>query len=83
MACYHVYMSTEVLSVRVPEDIKQRLDALSSGTGRTASFYVNKALETYLEDLEDIYAADKAYREWEADGFATVAWDDAKAELGL
>jgi len=80
---YAVYMSTEVLSVRVPEDVKRRLDSLSSGTGRTASFYIIKALEEYLEDLEDIYAADQAYREWETDGFATLTWEDAKAELGL
>lgn len=76
-------MSTSVLSVRVPTDIKTRLDALSGGTGRPASFYVNRALEEYLEDLEDIFAADEAHRQWQDDDFATVSWPAAKAELGL
>ena len=76
-------MSTSVLSVRIPHDVKARLDSLSSQTGRTSSFYVLRALEEYLEDLEDGYAADQAYREWTDDGFATVPWADAKARLGL
>ena len=80
---YPVYMSTSVLSVRVPTEMKQRLDALRDRTGRASSFYVMRALEQYLDDLEDLFAADAAYREWEEDGFATVAWAEAKAELEL
>jgi len=76
-------MSTAVLSVRVPDEIKSHLDNLSHQTGRSASFYVLRALEEYLEDLEDAYTADQAYREWQTDSFATVAWQDTKTELGL
>ena len=76
-------MSTSVLSVRLPKEMKQRLDTLGDRTGRASSFYVMRALEQYLDDLEDLYSADAAYREWEDDGFATIAWADAKAQLDL
>ncbi|MDR2974251.1 MAG: DUF6290 family protein [Propionibacteriaceae bacterium] len=76
-------MSTAVMSVRVPEDLKERLDDLSQTTGRPSAFYVKQALEAYLEDLEDSYAADQAYKEWKADGFTSRDWTELKAEAGL
>jgi RHH-type rel operon transcriptional repressor/antitoxin RelB len=69
------------MSLRLPAEVKERLDALSQRTGRTSAFYVRQAVEQYLEDLEDAYAADQAYKEWEADGFKTYSWDELKAEL--
>jgi RHH-type rel operon transcriptional repressor/antitoxin RelB len=75
-------MST-VMSIRLPDEIKTRLDQLSEHTGRPGAFYVRRAVEEYLEDLEDTYAADEAYREWESDHQATRTWDEFKADLGL
>ena len=74
-------MSTAVLSTRLPVDLKLRLDALSQKTGRPSTFYVRRAVEEYLDDLEDAYAADEAYRAWEADGFATRPLADLADEL--
>jgi RHH-type rel operon transcriptional repressor/antitoxin RelB len=71
------------MSVRVPGEIKTRLDALSERTGRSGAFYIRRALEEYLEDLEDVYAADEAHKAWEAEGFPTRSWDEMKADLGL
>ena len=53
---YAVNMSTAVLSVRLPEDLKRRLDDLGSQTGRSATFYVREAVESYIDDLEYAYA---------------------------
>ncbi|EQA02740.1 ribbon-helix-helix, copG family protein, partial [Glaesserella parasuis MN-H] len=39
------------LTVRLPDELQQRLDHLSVQTGRAKSFYVKEALEAYLEDL--------------------------------
>ncbi|MDR0283279.1 MAG: DUF6290 family protein [Propionibacteriaceae bacterium] len=75
-------MSTAVMSVRLPDELKQRLDDLGTRTGRPSAFYVRRAVEAYLEDLEDVYAADEAYRDWAADGYATRPWADVRAELG-
>ena len=49
-------MSTTVLSVRLPDDLKRRLDELGSRTGRPATFYVREAIESYIDDLEYAYA---------------------------
>jgi len=44
-------------SVRLPDDILYRLNALSVSTHRTKSFYIVEALNRCLEDFEDIYTA--------------------------
>jgi RHH-type rel operon transcriptional repressor/antitoxin RelB len=48
-------MSTEVVSIRVPAEMKSRLDALAETTGRSAAFYVKAALEDRMDDLEWAY----------------------------
>lgn len=48
-----------MLAIRLPADIEQRLDALAKATGRTKTFYVREAILEHLEDLEDIYLAEK------------------------
>lgn len=54
-ACENVYMSTGVLSVRLPDDVKARLDALAAATGRPAAFYVREAVTEHLDELEYAY----------------------------
>ena len=44
-------------SVRLPLEIKQRLDALASHTGRTTAFLLRQIIEQGIEDVEDYYAA--------------------------
>jgi len=51
-----------MLTVRLPEEIENRLNALAEQTGRPKSYYVKEAIENYLEDMEDLYAAETAYR---------------------
>nr|CDL66140.1 unnamed protein product [uncultured bacterium] len=46
-----------VLSLRLADDVKERLDRLSAVTRRPAAVYVREALEAHLDDLEDYYAA--------------------------
>ncbi len=43
------------LTVRLPDEINLRLNSLAKKTGRSKSFYVRKAIEEKLEDLEDLY----------------------------
>lgn len=44
-----------MLTIRLPESVEERLNTLSSETGRTKSFYVKEALNRYLEEMEDVY----------------------------
>lgn len=48
-------MSTGVLSVRLPKDIKARLDSLAAATGRPAAFYVREAVAEHLAEIEYAY----------------------------
>jgi RHH-type transcriptional regulator, rel operon repressor / antitoxin RelB len=46
-------------SVRLPDDLDTRLDHLSEITGRSKAYYVKEALLEYLDDIEDIYLAER------------------------
>ena len=48
-----------MLAIRLPEKIEKRLDRLAKRTGRTKTYYAREAILEYLDDLEDIYLAEK------------------------
>ena len=48
-----------MLAIRLPEDIEERLEALAKRTGRTKTFYARQAILQHLEDLEDVFLAEK------------------------
>ena len=50
-----------MLAIRLPEGIEERLDILAKATGRTKTFYAREAILEHLDDLEDIYLAEKRY----------------------
>lgn len=53
---YTVNMSSDVISVRIPHEMKVKLDELAKTTHRPASFYVKQALEVSLDRLEWTYS---------------------------
>lgn len=48
-----------MLAIRLPADIETRLTALAEATGRTKTFYARQAITQYLDDLEDLYLAER------------------------
>ena len=46
-----------MLAVRIPDAFEDRLAKLAKLTGRPKSFYVRRALETHLDEIEDTYTA--------------------------
>jgi RHH-type rel operon transcriptional repressor/antitoxin RelB len=48
-----------MLAIRLPPEIEKRLEDLAKKTGRTKTFYARAAITEYIEDLEDIYLAEK------------------------
>jgi RHH-type transcriptional regulator, rel operon repressor / antitoxin RelB len=51
-----------MLAIRLPEEIEDRLTALSLATGRTKTYYAREAILKHLDDLEDIYLAELSLR---------------------
>lgn len=48
-----------MLSVRLPEELENRLEALAARTGRTKTYYARQAILEHIEDMEDIYLANE------------------------
>ena len=48
-----------MLAIRLPDNIEKRLGRLAKRTGRTKTYYVREAILQHLEELEDIYLAEK------------------------
>ncbi|MCX6097399.1 MAG: ribbon-helix-helix domain-containing protein [Caldiserica bacterium] len=44
----------EVISLRVEGDLKRRVDEVARRTGRSKAWVIRKAVDLYLEDIEDI-----------------------------
>jgi RHH-type rel operon transcriptional repressor/antitoxin RelB len=49
-----------MLAIRLPQSVEKRLEKLARRTGRTKSFYAREAILQHLEDLEDMYLAERA-----------------------
>ena len=49
-------MSTAI-SVRLPKELAKRLDGIAKETERPRSFIIQKALESYIEDVADLQIA--------------------------
>ncbi len=44
-------------SIRLAEDMEQRLDFLAEHTGRTKAYYLREIITQGIEDMEDYYLA--------------------------
>jgi len=71
------------IAVRLPADMEQRLTDLSHQTGRKKSYYIKEALMNYLEDLEDIYLAEKAIEDLRAGRSHRISFEDMEKALDL
>ena len=70
-------METKV--VRISKALDERLDSLAAKTGRRKSYYASKAIERYLEDLEDYHDAKAALKR----SARNYTLDELARKLGL
>ena len=70
-------------ALRLPDATYERLQALAGRTGRTATYYIKEAIETHLDDLEDIYLAEQAAERIRRGEERTYTLDEVERELGL
>lgn len=74
---------TATATFRTTPELKKRIDFLAKETHRTTSFYFNKLLEDYLEDLEDIYLSEKTLEDIKSGAEKTFSADEVYRELGI
>src|ERR1700732_2796691 len=72
-----------MLAIRLPERIEKRLDRLAKRTGRTKTYYAREAILQHLEDLEDIYLAEKRLAEIRAGRVRTLPLEKVMRRYGL
>ncbi|MBX5186753.1 MULTISPECIES: DUF6290 family protein [unclassified Rhizobium] len=72
-----------MLALRLPPDIEARLDELAKRTGRSKSFYARQAILEHLDDLEDIYLAEKRLEELRRGESDSVPLAELMARHGL
>ena len=82
----YTYINNEartMLAVRLPIEIERRLDALAKATGRTKTFYVREAILEHLEDLEDLYLAEREVKAVRAGKSKTISLEKLMKQYGL
>ena len=71
------------ISIRLPDELSARLEKLAHRTGRTKTYYVIEAIHDHLEELEDLYIAEKRLIELRAGRSRTYTLEEVEHELGL
>ncbi|MEE8591527.1 MAG: ribbon-helix-helix domain-containing protein [Spirochaetia bacterium] len=70
-------MATKPISITIDEVLAEKLSRISEDTHRKKSYFVNKALEEYFEEIEDFELA------FMRKGGKSTPMSKAKEELGL
>lgn len=71
------------VSIRLPNDVENRLKNLAARTGRTKSFYITEAITNHLEDLEDLYLAEQRMIDIRSGRSHSVPLEQVMQEYGL
>ncbi|WP_332819190.1 type II toxin-antitoxin system RelB family antitoxin [Sphingopyxis sp.] len=70
-----------MLAIRLDKDLEDRLAAAAKRSGRTKTALARRAIEEYIEDLEDIALLEEALND--PDAGKTVSLEQVRRELGL
>ena len=73
----------QIIGIRIPKSIGQRLDTLAKRTGRTKTFYIREAILEHLDDLEDIYFAEKVLQRVRSGEEPISSLDEVEHRLGF
>ena len=70
-------------SIRLSQDIEQRLDFLASSTGRTKAYYLREIIKQGIEDMEDYYLAADVLERVRKGQEQVHSATDVRRDLGL
>ena len=72
-----------MLTIELPTELENRLDALAQATGRSKSDYITEAILEYLEDLADLHLAEQRLREIQNSKSKTVPLEEILKRYGM
>jgi RHH-type rel operon transcriptional repressor/antitoxin RelB len=72
-----------LLAIRLPESIEKRLDRLAKKTGRTKTYYAREAILRHLDDLEDLYQAERSFERIRSGKDRTISLDKVMERHGM
>jgi RHH-type rel operon transcriptional repressor/antitoxin RelB len=79
----YLYSDFNMLAIRLPDAIEKRLSRLAKLTGRTKTFYAREAIQRHLEDLEDLYLAEKRLKALRSGRSRAFSLDEVERDLGV
>ena len=71
------------VSLRLPDEVSERLANIAALTGRSKTFYMVEAIQEHLDDLEDLYLAEQTLIEVRAGRCKTYSLEEVERSLGL
>lgn len=71
------------VSLRLPDDVSQRLQNLAQMTGRSKTYYMVEAIREHLDDLEDLYLAEQRLIDIRSGKTQTVPLEEVMERYGL
>ncbi|WP_137753463.1 DUF6290 family protein [Sphingopyxis sp. L1A2A] len=70
-----------MLAIRLDKELEERLSTAAKRSGRTKTALARKAIEEYIEDLEDIALLEEALTNY--DPSKNISMEQMRRELGL
>lgn len=71
------------ISIRLPDDIAERLQRLADRTGRSKTSYVREAICEHLGDLEDMHIAEERLSESRAGRSESIPLEQLLSRYGM
>ena len=71
------------ISIRLPADVEARLCSLALLTGRSKTYYVTEAVIDHLEDMEDLYLAERELEAIRAGKSTTTSLAEVMKRYGM
>jgi len=71
------------VSLRLPDDVSARLQQLAELTGRSKTFYMVEAINQHIDDLEDLYLAERELEEVRAGRSTPVPLEEVMKRYGM
>ncbi|MDN5836145.1 MAG: DUF6290 family protein [Nitrosospira sp.] len=71
------------ISIRLPADVETRLKNLAALTGRSKTYYVTQAICEHLDDLEDLYLAERELEAIRSGRSTTIPLADVMKRYGM